>query len=268
MESERNRSNRQVVLSMTEHRKLARTLAVTGTDTGIGKTVVSCALATVARRRGIEVAAMKPVESGIEARFAPDGQQFPSDADRLMRASGADVSLDIVRPYGFVEPLAPFMAAKRQGVEIDIGVLDDAHERLSSERDLLIVEGAGGLLVPLSEQLSFAQLFARWNSELVIVAGNRLGVLNHLLLTVSAARADRLPIRAVVLTSLTQRDADIAEATNYDALRILLENTPLYRFPWIDRVDDADSLAIACETSGLDEILNESTAQTPELIRG
>jgi dethiobiotin synthetase len=126
---------------------------------------------------------------------------------------------------------------------------------LAAERDVIIVEGAGGLLVPITPTLHFGHLFARWQCELVVVAGNRLGVINHTLLTVQAAEAMGIRVRAVVLTSLTGRDASVSEATNFDALTSLLPQLTCYRLPWVDRWEDPDALAAAAEGSGLAALL-------------
>jgi dethiobiotin synthetase len=240
---------------MTEARALPpRRLGVTGTDTGIGKTVVTCALAARARQRGVRVAAMKPVESGIEERpVSPTG--LASDAERLRAACGDGDPMSLVRPYVLEEPLAPMVAAQRAGVIIEMAALDAARAELERDRDLLLVEGAGGLLVPITPTLSYADLFSRWQCDLLLVAGNRLGVLNHVLLTVRAAESAGLSIAAIVLTALSAQDASVAEATNYDALRQLLPRHRVLRFPWVDRVDEPEALAIAAEAAGLDVLL-------------
>jgi dethiobiotin synthetase len=233
-------------------------LGVTGTDTGIGKTIVTAALAARARELGLRVAAMKPIESGVESRFS-SSTAYNSDADRLQAATGGTDSLEMIRPYNLVEPLAPLIAAQRAGVTIDVGVLEAAKDALSVDRDLLLVEGAGGLLVPITRDVTFLDLFARWRCELVLVAGNRLGVLNHTLLTTRAAESVGLPLRAIILTSYSNNERNIAEATNYDALRMLLPDQAIYRFPWVDRSDDFSALAAAAAGCGLDALLRDET---------
>jgi len=109
-------------------------------------------------------------------------------------------------------------------------------------------------MVPLTASLSYADLFARWQCSMVLVAGNRLGVLNHVLLTVQAIERAGLPLSAIVLTSISDSDPTVAEATNYDVLHQLLPGYPLYRFPWVDRVDDFDALALAAKVAGLDAL--------------
>lgn len=235
-------------------------LGITGTDTGIGKTIVACAIAARARQLGLRVAAMKPVESGIDGRvFTDDGPL--SDAERLQQASGEDDPLPLIRPYVLEEPLAPMVAARRAGIEIDLALLDAARATLSASRQVLLVESAGGLLVPITPTCSMLDLFARWHCELIIVAGNRLGVLNHVLLTVRAAEAAGVPVRAVILTQYTDVDASIAEATNFDALVTLLPRHTILRFPWVDRTNDVSALAAAAEGSGLDALLTDAMSE-------
>lgn len=229
-------------------------LGVTGTDTGIGKTMVACALAARARVLGLRVAAMKPIESGIVARTASDGR-LASDAERLQAACGSTLPLAVIRPYVLAEPLAPMVAAARANLVIDQHVLDAAFAQVEQQADVVLVEGAGGLLVPITAQRSYLDLFARWGTPLVLVAGNKLGVLNHVLLTVRAAEAAGVPVRAIVLSALSDRDATVAEATNYDALVTLLPQYPILRFPWVDRPDDLDALAAAAFAGGLDVLL-------------
>jgi dethiobiotin synthetase len=238
---------------MTDTHTAVRRLAITGTDTSIGKTVVTCALAALARSRAVRVGAMKPLESGIESR--PVAGDLRSDADRLRHACGNVDALEHVRPYMLSEPLAPMVAAQRAGIQIAPGTLDAALATLERDRELMLIEGAGGLLVPITPALSYLDLFVRWECELVLVAGNRLGVLNHVLLTLRAASAAGLPVAAIVLTALTERDASLAEATNYDALRQLVPHVPLLRFPWVDRTDDLDALTVAAEAAGLELLL-------------
>lgn len=242
-------------------RPLQIRLGVTGTDTGVGKTVVACALLARARQLGISTAAMKPVETGVTPGLTAPGltaMRGSTDAERLRFASGDTDSLKLIRPYALAEPLAPMVAAQRAGVEIDLHVLDAACEALGASRQLFLVEGAGGLLVPISPSLSFADVFRRWKCELIVVAANRLGVLNHVLLTVRAAEAAEVPVRAVVLTQLTERDTDVAMSTNYDALVTLLPRHRVFRFPWMEQPDDLNALSAAAAASGLDVLIAAS----------
>jgi dethiobiotin synthetase len=235
-------------------------LGVTGTDTEIGKTVVSCALAAIARARGRRRAVMKPVETGVFARTRVDGPSMRSDAERLREAAGVADPIERIRPISLVEPLAPMIAARRAGFVLDLDSLDRAYRELCRDRDVIIVEGAGGLLVPITPTVHFGDLFARFGCDVVVVAGNRLGAINHTRLTVQAAEACGLRVRAVVLTSMTGRDASVAEATNFDAIAALLPHVRCFRLPWVDRWEDPDALAAVAEGTGLAALLDPEPA--------
>jgi len=229
-------------------------LGITGTDTGVGKTLIATALIAVARSRGLRVAAMKPVETGVEP-----GHE--TDAERLIAAAGG-VPTDVCS-YHFAEPLAPMVAADRAGTPVDIDVLDAALERLGHEKDVVVVEGAGGLLVPITPRVTYADLFRRWRLDLVIVAANRLGALNHVSLTVRAAQRAGLRPLGIVLNESSDVGADLAQQTNAAALRELLPDVPLFRWPWVRNTRDRE-LADVAERSGLASVLRE--AATPTLI--
>jgi dethiobiotin synthetase len=203
-------------------------LGITGTDTGVGKTVVATALIARLRAQGLRVAAMKPVETGVA-----DGTD-PPDAAALRSAAGAGDAIDAVCPVVLSDPLAPLIAAERANRAIDIESLDTAFGTLCRDRDAIIVEGAGGLLVPLTPDIAYDALFYRWGLDLVIVAANRLGVINPVLLTVRAAERAGLPVRAIVLNELREGAAtDLAERTNLSALRRLLPGHRVLSFPYV-----------------------------------
>jgi dethiobiotin synthetase len=195
-------------------------LGVTGTDTGVGKTLIAVALVWLFRRHGLRVAAMKPVESG-------NGD----DAVRLWHVAGASDQPDDVCPYHFDEPLAPYLAALRAGKVIDPAILDAAFHRLARDKDAIVVEGAGGLLVPFAPDMTFESLCRRWTLELLVVATNRLGAINHTLLTIRAAQTAGLTVRAVVLTTPHASPLDLAEQTNLRLLRELA-GVPIFNLPY------------------------------------
>ncbi|MDB4951721.1 MAG: Dethiobiotin synthetase [Gemmatimonadetes bacterium] len=229
-------------------------IGVTGTDTGAGKTVVTSALVALLRRRGCTVAAMKPVETGRE----PD--DATSDAALLRGAAGGVDRIDAVRPILLPEPLAPWIAAERAGTPVDVDALGAAFRRLSTGRDAVVVEGAGGLLVPLTREVAFDELFRRWGLDVVIVAGNRLGVLNHALLTLRACHGAGLRVRGIVLNALSSDGGGLAERTNLCALADLAAPVPVLPFPWIDDPTDLHALADAAETAGFDGLIADESA--------
>ena len=193
---------------------------ITGTDTGVGKTVVSAALIAGLRHAGLRVAPMKPVETGAG-----------DDAIQLRTAAGNAHPLELIRPFAFDEPLAPSVAAQRAGQAIDVATLDAAFATLQQGSDVIVVEGAGGLLVPITKAETFATLFKRWELELVVVAANRLGAINHTLLTLGCARAYEIPIRGVVLNTISADPPGTAERTNLEVLRELA-GVPILEIPY------------------------------------
>ncbi|MFM8411234.1 MAG: dethiobiotin synthase [Alphaproteobacteria bacterium] len=175
---------------------MSRILAVTGTDTGIGKTWVSCGLLRRFRADGLRVAARKPVETGCEES---GGRLHAADAAALAEAAGGEEPADRVCRVRFAEPLAPAIAAERAGRTIDPTAIVDECRARAREVDLLLVEGAGGLLVPFAGRETFADLAVALGARLVVVVGARLGAINHAMLTVEAARSRGLEVAAVVV---------------------------------------------------------------------
>jgi dethiobiotin synthetase len=169
-----------------------RGLFVTGTDTGVGKTEVAVALVGGWRARGLDVGAMKPAQSGVE-----DG--LPTDADRLREAAGGGDPPALVCPYSLRAPLAPAVAARLEGVEISLDRVLAAAAALAGRHAALVVEGAGGLLVPLSAGATFADLAVALGLPVLVVARAGLGTVNHAALTCEALRARALRVAGVVL---------------------------------------------------------------------
>ena len=187
-------------------------LFITGTDTGVGKTFVACALAAALRARGPRVGVMKPVETGVVRE--------PEDAVALRAAAGDPAPLDDVCPYRLRAPLAPPVAARLEGVTIDVERLIALVQRRAREVDVLLVEGAGGLLVPVVGSVTWAEIAARLALPLLIVAANRLGTVNHCALTARVAAAAGLVARGFVL-SQPAATTDESAATNADTIATL-----------------------------------------------
>ena len=224
-------------------------VAVTGTDTGVGKTLVSCALLTALRARGLIARGMKPIETGVADR------NVDTDGARQRRAAGDVDDWDDVCPLSYAEPLAPMVAAGRADRPVDVAPLDMAVARLGHGADALVVEGAGGLLVPFTHTLTLAGLAERWQLDLLVVAANRLGVINHTLLTVREARRHGLRVRAVVLNSVSDEPPGLAERTNPAALRALLGDVPLVTMGHLDRVAREDPTQLAAAGDALAALL-------------
>lgn len=232
------------------------TYGITGTDTGVGKTTVACAMLTMLAGRGVRTAAMKPIETGVAEEDAR------SDAARLRAMASVAHPIELVRPYRFDAPLAPMVAAELAHRPIAIAELDRAFEVVRDSAEVTIVEGAGGALVPITESLAVADLFRRWSLDVIIVAANRLGVLNHALLTERAVRAAGCSVAGIVLVDVPRGDA--SSASNAGTLA-RLTSCPVFRFGWVTDPFDAHALAAAARHARLDTLLpsvSSSTATT------
>ncbi|MER2514412.1 MAG: dethiobiotin synthase [Nitrosomonas ureae] len=160
---------------------------ITGTDTGVGKTTISCALLQAFAAQGNKVAGMKPIAAGSE-----NGKWL--DVEQLLAASNINATRQHINPYAFDPPVSPHIAAQQTGVEIDLTVIHQAYQKLSSKADIVIVEGAGGFLVPINQRQTGADLAKLLNLPVILVVGMRLGCLNHALLTAQAIRAAGLTL--------------------------------------------------------------------------
>ncbi len=170
---------------------------ITATDTEVGKTVISFLLAACLKRKKIKVGVMKPVASGSY-----------DDAKFLKKASGADDDLKTINPIYFKKPLAPLSASRIEKKKIDLNKIFKAYNHLAKKYDFLIVEGIGGILVPLKPNFLVADLIKKLNLPVIIVARPNLGTINHTLLTVNAAKNYGLKIKGIII-NYAQKPASI-----------------------------------------------------------
>jgi dethiobiotin synthetase len=166
---------------------------IAGTDTGVGKTVVATGLVKALVQRGLRVAAMKPIAAGAE--LTEQGLRN-EDAVALMRASNIDAPYDVVNPYCLPAPVSPHIAAHEAGVVIDISRITDSFNKLTVHADYVVVEGAGGWLVPIDDRATMADIARALGLPVVLVVGLRLGCLNHALLSAQAIQASGLKLAA------------------------------------------------------------------------
>ncbi|GCE48081.1 dethiobiotin synthetase [Thermosporothrix hazakensis] len=186
---------------------------ITGTDTGVGKTTISGMLAVTLRQQGMRVGVMKPVETGCQSD--EDGLQ-PQDSLLLRHLSRCHAPARTITPYCYAEPLAPALAAERAGESISLDHLIACYRQLEAEHDIVLIEGAGGLLVPLTGQATFLTLIERLDVPLLVVARNVLGVINHTALTIRVARQS-VPVLGILLNHPCPA-SDEATRTNKEAL--------------------------------------------------
>ena len=170
-------------------------LFITGTDTNVGKTVVTAALGLALRRTGVDVGVMKPVETG----YTPDSRKSTSDGCRLRRSVAPEDPIELVSPYCFPSPTAPLHAARLAGQTIECHAILDTYHALAGRHEFMLVEGVGGILVPLTETHDVRALLMRLNLPCLVVSRTSSGSINHARLTLMALRERRIPIAGVVL---------------------------------------------------------------------
>lgn len=171
---------------------------ITGTDTGVGKTLISCALLHVLAAQGKRVIGFKPVAAGCDA----DGQN--EDAKLLRSASNVQAAYGQINPYCFVPAIAPHIAARQSGVEINFARILNSYRELAAQADVVIAEGAGGFRVPLNDSQDSADLAVELGLPVILVVGLRLGCLNHALLSAEAIDARGLAMAGWVANAVTE----------------------------------------------------------------
>lgn len=212
---------------------------VTGTDTGVGKTRIAAALLHGCAVRGLRTVGMKPVAAGCDWR---DGVAYWDDVEQLVAASSVRADLARVNPYHFEAPIAPHLAAAQAGVTMQLDVIVAACRALQAQAEVVVVEGAGGWLVPLNAQHSMADLAVQLGLPVILVVGMRLGCINHALLTVAAIAQSGVPL-AGWIANRTLPDM-LAFDDNLAALRARIAAPLLGVVPW-QPVPDMGSMA-AC----------------------
>ncbi|ODT45325.1 MAG: dethiobiotin synthase [Nitrospira sp. SCN 59-13] len=193
-------------------------LFVTGTDTGVGKTLVSAALVSRLVRVGRSVGVMKPVETGVDA-----GLSNHSDAARLMAAARVKDSLDLVSPYRFPSPVAPLSAAAAQGRTIELNEIVRQYDELVARYSCVVVEGAGGLLVPMGHDWDMGDLISHLRLPVLLVGRVGLGGINHALLTLEALERRQIRVLALLLNETVASTTAVEQEQRASTVALLKE---------------------------------------------
>ena len=201
-------------------------LFITGTDTGVGKTVLTALLTRFLRERGVNTAALKPVCSGGR-----------DDARVLHAAMDGALPLDVINPWHFRAPIAPRLAARKENKHLKLSQVVMHTRELQRRFDVILVEGAGGLLSPLGEDFDSRDLITALRATPLIVASDKLGVVNHILLTLEALPKNLRRKAKIVLMSPARPDA--ASKTNRDLLAGLVDAKKIVSLPWLGKPFDA-----------------------------
>jgi dethiobiotin synthetase len=179
-----------------------RSYFITGTDTGVGKTMIACALLHAFAQTGKACVGMKPVAAGCERTASGI---YSDDLQQLRAASSVQAPPDLMNPYALEPAIAPHIAARQTGIEIDLELIIAAHNNLCGIAEIVVVEGVGGFRVPLNSREDSAELACRLNLPIILVVGMRLGCLNHSLLTVEAIHARKLRLAGWIANQIDPR---------------------------------------------------------------
>ena len=202
---------------------------ITGTDTEVGKTLIAAGLVVALQDQGIDVGVMKPLESGAPCF---ESTPIPQDAFYLKEIAGVQDDLELINPYCFQPPLAPGVAAEKEGVVIDLQRIKGAYEELKGRHQFMVVEGAGGLLVPIAKGTLLPELIKLLGLPLLVVARSSLGTINHTLLTLSCCQREGLDVKGLIISKSTP-DADPAEASNPQVITQFSGVPVLGSFPYL-----------------------------------
>ncbi len=204
-------------------------LFITGTDTDVGKTTVALGLIAALREKGLRVGVMKPVSAGCEQ--TSDGLRN-EDAVLLMQQASVDLPYEIVNPYAFEPAVAPHIAAAEAGITIDIELIRECYLKIAEEVEVVIVEGAGGWLVPINENETMADVVKNLSLDVITVVGIRLGCLNHALLTSQSIASSGLNHRGWIANHLSASTESAAE--NINTLRARIQAPLLDEIPYME----------------------------------
>lgn len=221
---------------------------VTGTDTGVGKTLVSAGLALALKARGMKVGVMKPVATGCHGT---EKRLVPPDAVYLFEAAENEYP-SLTSPSRFRNPLAPNVAAVLEKKEVNLDNIRKAYLELQKHYDYIIVEGIGGLMVPLTQDYFVTNLIREFKLPMLIVARVGLGTINHTLLTVDAAVIRGLEIRGIIFNRMPKVNYSVAEITNPKVVHDLARIPVLGTLPEMDDVD-----VETCRFGRLKEVFQE-----------
>lgn len=209
---------------------MGKGLFIAGTDTGVGKTVVAAGIITWMRGCGCSAVGFKPVETGC-ANI--NGDLWPEDGAMLIKASEHAISLNECAPFRFELPAAPARAARNEGKSIDVKAMARKAETIKNKFQMVIVEAAGGLMVPLNDREMIIDLAVELGYPVILVARTRLGTINHTLLSLEALISRNLDVRAIVLSASSQ-EAGPEERYTYEDLAGFLNGRSLLLLPHLD----------------------------------
>ena len=252
---------------MAGHNEMTKGIFITGTDTGVGKTVIAAGIIRALGRKGVKAGAMKPVETDC---IDEGGTLVARDGMFLRKIAGMDEPAEIVTPVRFLYPLSPMVAAELEGKSVDLDAVMHAYSMLITKYDFLVVEGAGGIMVPVKESggsmstglcpstFFMSDLIKSLDLPVVVVSRAGLGTINHTLLTVMHAMGKGIEVRGVIINTNEPAGNTIAERTNPEVLRRICPVPILATVPFVSPMhkDAVDNIANALYDQMIDSLLS------------
>jgi dethiobiotin synthetase len=244
---------------------MTRGFFITGTDTGVGKTVIAAALILVIKHMGFRVCGMKPIETGcLKSKFKIQNSKFkikekvliPADGMFLKETADVDDSIDVITPIRFEKPLAPFSASEIEGIPVDIEKIKKAFESLLKKYDMVVVEGIGGLLVPINRNYFVYDLIKQFALPIIIVSRPNLGTINHTLLTVNYAIKEGFNVAGIIINFSQSPEKTLAEETNPKIIRQISPVPLIGIFPYLEDLEKSTMKQAAVKTLNLEIIRN------------
>jgi dethiobiotin synthetase len=235
---------------------ILRGVFITATDTGVGKTLVASALVKCLAQRGIDVGVMKPIETGVS-----QSTRAQSDGARLRKAAGTEDPLIEVSPYVFRLPVAPFSAARAEGKNVQMATILRTFRTLRQKHSFMVVEGVGGIYVPVMPALNLLDLIYKMKLPVIVVGRSGVGGINHALLTLQALREQSIPVVALVLNQQRPVRTKIARAQEESTVNLLRQLAgvpvvgPLLYNPTMNRSWD-DGLIDIAKTAPMTKLAN------------
>lgn len=193
-------------------------LFITGTDTGVGKTLIAGAIAKILSQSGRKIGVFKPVATGCKKT---KNGLVSRDAEFLAHCAGSKFSLEIINPVKFRIPAAPFACQKAENKKVDFGRIKAAYRQIRQNCDFVIIEGIGGVKVPITDKLDVLGLAKFFKLPVIIVARSKLGTINHTLLTIDAVRRAGLLLAGVIINGYDETTKNYAEKTNAEIIKKL-----------------------------------------------
>ncbi len=232
---------------------MSRGIFITGTDTDVGKTVVTAGILAALREKGYNLGVMKPFQSGA---IESSDKLLAPDLEFILERIDLEAEYELMNPIRLKASLAPSVAAEVEGVEINLSKVRDAYTKLLTEYDALVVEGAGGLMVPLAENFLIPDLVQMLDLPIIIVARPNLGTINHTVLTVKMARSLGLEVLGVIINGLKEEETGIAEETNPQIISQLAQVPILAIIPYIEDLEDADLAEVFNDKLDIERLIN------------